>query len=148
MKKLIVILSFVLSGSVLMAQDRYHHTPDKVQRSFNNEYPQASRTRWSYDNSQWTAEFRQHGHGQMMARYGRDGEHIDTRDPLNKKDVPVAVKDRIKERYPHARRMEYTRIERQHGNDQFYKVKLNRDGHDMIVYMDARGRERGYYDRH
>jgi hypothetical protein len=148
MKKGIIILSFLMSTAVLMAQNRYHQAPQSVRESFNKEYPNAEKTSWSLSNGQWSASFTHRDYGEMTAHYGKNGDHIDSHIPYTRRDVPAPVKDMVKQRYPHSRSEEYTRIDRNHGNEQFYRVKVREHGRDQTVYMDPDGKKRGYNDRH
>jgi hypothetical protein len=144
MKKVIVILSFLLSGTMLLAQSKNYEAPDRVRESFNKEYPKAEKTHWAKSGNQWSASFQDQEHGEMVAHFGKNGDHIDSRIPFSERDVPGPVKDKIKQSYPKGRDHEYTKIERNHGNDQFYKVHLRDHGHDRTVYMDAQGHKRSY----
>ena len=134
----------MISGTVLVAQIRYHQAPQSVRESVNKEYPNADNVSWSISSGQWNASFKDRDHGKMVARYNKYGSHLDSRIPYTKRDVPDPVKETVKKRYPHSRDLEYTKIQRNHGSDEFYRVKLRDHGKDQYVYMDADGHRRKY----
>ena len=128
-----MILSFLVPGAMLMAQSHNYDAPDQVRVTFNKQYPKAEKTHWSRNGSQWTANFRDDEHGEMYAHYNKNGDHLESRIPYSQSDVPGPVRDMVKQRYPHGRDHEYTKIERNHGNDQFYQVRVSERDRKSVV---------------
>jgi|SRR5215831_3653996 len=147
MKKMIIVLSFLLPGTILLAQDKYHRAPEKVKETFSRDYPEAKKTHWYERNGEWQASFNDRDNGDMTAYYNRNGEHRESRIPYTKHDVPSPVLDRVNEKYPGAHDMEFTKIER-HGEDNQYMVSVNHHGRHRTVYLDEQGQERKYNGHH
>ncbi len=147
MKKTIIALMLLIPGGLLVAQNGRHRAPEKVQQTFQNEYPDAKRTNWSMSNGQWHADFKDRDHGEMVAHYNRNGEHIDSHIPFDRQDVPAPVIEKVKSRYHDGRDFRYTKIERR-GENNLYQVRVHHHGRERIIYLDDHGEERKYTDRH
>lgn len=147
--KFLTVIALAIGGPSV-AQESHHHVPAAVQHSFQRDYPQAGDAQWSETNGQWNASFTDHSQadmGEMVAHYDRTGHHVDSRIPYDRGDVPQAVVEQTQRRYPGASDDNYTRIERP-GGQPLFQVSLRTHGRRHTMYVDDKGRERKYTDRH
>ena len=150
--KRVIFLSLISLATAcqVIAQEGRHHAPSAVRHSFQRDYPEAGNAQWSQNNGQWSASFTDRSpddRGEMVAHYDRYGSHVDSHIPYDRNDVPQAVVERTRSRYPDARDENYTRIERPRG-EALFQVNLHERGRHRRIYMDDNGRERKYYDQH
>lgn len=126
-----------------------HTPPRSVRESFQKEYPQSHPTRWSHTSNGWYADFddRDHDNGEVTAHFDLNGKYFDTHVYFDNNDVPANVRDRVHSRYPDSENNEYTRIHR-YDQSNVYEVKVRHHHKSRIVYLDDRGHEVQYHDKH
>ena len=88
-----------------------------------------------------------HNNGEVTAHFTENGGHADTHVPYDRSDVPAPVRDNVKHKYQGYGNADYTRIDRADGNS-VYQVNLKNKRTHKTVYMDERGNETRYEDRH
>ena len=140
----------MLSGGFLFAQNRHDRAPEQVQQAFHKDYPDAADASWSRSNGQWHADFNDlsaRGRGEMVAHYDQDGRHIDSHIPYDRHDVPAPVVTTVHQKYRGASNLRVTKIEHPDGNALF-QVQINHRGRNKTLYMDEKGQEQKYNDRH
>ncbi len=143
-------MSLLFCVACLFAQDRHDRAPQKVQQTFQRDYPQASDATWSKSNNQWHAQFTDkspNDDGEMVAHYSQNGKHISSTIPYDDNDVPAAVVKRVHSKYRNAKDYRYTRIDQPNGTSLF-QVLLNIGGTDKTIYLDEQGKQQKYVDRH
>jgi hypothetical protein len=149
-KVMFLALLGLVVGGPLVAQEMHHHVPEKIQRSFHRDYPEARDPQWSSSNGQWHAYFDDHSRydrGEMVAYYDQYGHHIDSHIPYDRDDVPSAVVERTHRNYPDGKNYTYTRIERS-GGQPLFRVELNLENKNRTLYVDESGHEQKYHDHH
>jgi len=134
----------------LIAFAQSNNTPPRhVRESFQKEYPQSQPTQWHHTNNGWNADFedRDHNNGEVTAHFDVNGKYFDTHVLFENNDVPVTVRDRVHSQYPGSENNEYTRINR-YDQSNVYQVKVRHHNKYRTVYMNDRGHEVQYHDRH
>lgn len=121
--------------------------PGSVQESFKKQHPDAREARWSQNNREWSANYRDNGYRNVDVYYNRDGVSKDVHRALDKMDVPGNIKSRIDDLYHTSGNFRVTRIERE--NEQpVFQIKIPAGGSYRMVYMDEQGRSKLYNDSH
>jgi hypothetical protein len=148
MKKAIITTLCGLWVLFVCAQNRYN-PPKQVRESFSREYPQSQPTQWHHVNNTWSVDFddRDHGNGEVTAHFDRTGSFLDTHIYYDNNDVPAPVRDRVHSRYPGSNNDEYTRIYRP-GQGDIYQVHVRHKNRYRTFYMNDKGEQRTYQDRH
>src|SRR5665213_190292 len=148
MKKVILLFLGGFSVFVAFSQDR-NGPPDNIRQSFQKQYPQSQPNQWKHTGGSWNVNFedRDHDNGESTAHFDRTGRHVDTHIPYDNQDVPAPVMDRMQNRYPGSDSYAFTRIERGDGHPVF-QVHFRHRRKFRTLYVDERGRERQYQDRH
>ena len=164
MKKILIGI-FILSSITLFAQDngdnhdrnqntnrnndrndnrdnRNNQVPDKVQHSFQQDYPNAQNPQWNNSNGQWHGTYKDKDNRDVDAYYNGDGQRIDTHSSYNQNELPERVRDRANRRY-HSNYKSY-RIDRP-TSQPLFEIRLE-GGRDF--YYDENGRKRRYDDKH
>ena len=151
MNRLLFLMLFVLAlTSRLMAQNSHQQVPKAVQRSFQKDYPEAHDPKWSSVGGQWHADFddrSRYDRGEMVAHYDRNGRHLDSHIRYDRNDVPPAVVERARKRYPGGKNYYYTRIE-QPGQQPLFQINFSLGSSNRTLYVDDHGRDRKYTPRH
>ncbi len=148
MKKVILLFLSAFTFLLTFSQNGYN-PPDNVRQGFQRQYPQSQATQWSHEGGNWNVNFedRDHGNGESTAHFDGAGRHIDTHIPYDNHDVPGPVMDRMRNHYPGSDDYAFTRIERDDDRGVF-QVHFRHRKRYRTIYMDERGREREYHDRH
>jgi hypothetical protein len=156
MKKILIGL-FILSSATLFAQDnkdnrdrnqnpnrddRNNQVPEHVQRSFQQDNPNAQNPQWSNNNGQWHGSYKDQNDRNIDTYYNGNGERIDTHTSYKQEELPTRVRRRANKRY-HGNYNTY-RIDRPNSQPLF-QIQLRTGG---TTYMDKRGRETNYDDHH
>ena len=148
MKKTLITVLCGMWALIGFAQS--HNTPPRqVRESFQKEYPQSHPTRWNHTNNGWYADFedRDHNYGEVTAHFNANGKYFDTHVLFENNDVPAPVRDQVHSRYPGSANYEYTRINR-YDQSNVYQVKFKHHHKNKTLYVDDRGHEVQYHDRH
>ena len=151
MKKILMSL-LLLSSITLFAQNnddhnrdqrdrhddsRNNNVPDNVQRSFQQEYPDARDARWENTNGRWHSNYKDKDRD-ADAWYDNDGRRINTRYYYNETELPGGLRNRLHRRY-HSDYKTY-RVDRP-GSGVLFQVTL---GDGRVTYYDENGRKRRY----
>lgn len=122
-----------------------NYAPVPVQQSFQKENPDANDARWSQNNHEWRANYRDNRSHNVDAYYDRNGIHKDTHRALDKMDVPRNINRGITAKYGGNYRV--ARIERPN-EAPVLQVKVQNSGRSQTLYMDEQGNKRQYNDHH
>jgi len=77
--------------SIIECDAGIRNAPDKIEKTFNQQYPQSKLKKWENKNNTWIADFAQ-GKRKNMAYYSPDGQWIKTETKIPwTKDLPVQV---------------------------------------------------------
>jgi hypothetical protein len=147
---------FILIGATLSAQDRRtnndnnqqtDNAPSNVQQSFHRDNPNVNETKWNKGNNQWHANYKDNNNRNVDTYYDPNGNRIDTHIPLDKRDVPPTVDERVNIKFNIGGNYRAAKIDRP--NDQpLFEIKFHKGRRDRTIYMDEHGRKRHYRDRH
>ncbi len=153
MKKTLFAL-MLLSSTVIFAQigqnnnnrnQPANHAPAPVQQSFQRENPDAKDARWSQSNREWRANYRDNNRRNVDVYYDRDGVRKDIHRALDRMDVPRNINNRVNSRYGGNYRV--ARIERMN-EETLFQIKIQNGRRSRTIYMNERGENRQYNDRH
>ncbi len=122
--------------------NRNNQVPDKVQHSFQQDYPNAQNPQWNNTNGQWHGAYKDKDNRVVDAYYNGEGQRIDTHSSYNQNELPERVRDRANRRYQSDYRS--YRIDRPSSHPLF-EIRLE-GGRNF--YYDENGRKRRYRDRH
>ena len=141
-----IVLLFVFSSA--FSQDR-QMPPQRVRESFQREYPQVEPSRWHRNNDGWSADFedRAHDNGEVTANFDIRGRHLDTHIYYDNGDVPAPIVQNLHQRYQGSDGYEVTRIDRP-DHHHYYQARFRSHNKQRTIYMDDRGREQQFHDRH
>ena len=148
MKTSIATILFVLINYCSFAQGD-QNPPRSVRETFQKTYPQSQPTRWDHNSLGWSVIFedRDHDNGEVTAHFDNEGRHQDTHVYYDNKDVPDPVMNNLRQRYNGSDNYEFTRIDRPQ-KENIYQAHFRHHNRNMTRYMDERGNERTYHDRH
>ncbi len=153
MKKTLFAL-MLLSSTVIFAQigqnnnnrnQPANRAPAPVQQSFQRENPDAKDARWSQSNREWRANYRDNNRRNVDVYYDRDGVRKDIHRALDRMDVPRNINNRVNSRYGGNYRV--ARIERMN-EETLFQIKIQNGRRSRTIYMNERGENRQYNDRH
>lgn len=141
MKKTIFLILFCAGVMILSAQQYRNRPPDVVVRSYQKEYRvYDNNPTWDMQNNQWHTRYRDRDYNRNVdVYYDQYGRRLQTGSEWNGNDLPVRVRERIRNRYRDENYSAY-RIERP-GRGIFFQITL---GGNRRVYLDERGREVRY----
>jgi hypothetical protein len=148
MKKFLLTIPGLFCIFIAFSQNN-HRPPTTVQKSFQNDYPQSKSGQWSHSSGSWNVSFtdKDHNNGEVTAHFNDNGDHTDTHVPYDRNDVPAPVTNNVKNNYSGYGNADFTRIDRADGNS-VYQVNLKNKNAHKTLYMDERGNEAKYQDRH
>ncbi len=155
MKK--TFLAFLLlSSTTMFAQNERNNSdrnqqsnnpPAEVQNSFQKDNPNVNNTNWEQRNNQWHGNYKDNNNKNVDTYYDPNGDRINIRRELDRKDVPQNVDDRYNRKYKDNGDYRAARIERP--NDvPLFEIKFHKGNRDRTIYMDEHGKKRHYKDRH
>jgi hypothetical protein len=76
------------------SDNRNNQVPDKVQHSFQQDYPNAQNPQWNNSDGQWHGAYKDKDNRDVDAYYNGDGQRIDTHSSYNQNELPERVRDR------------------------------------------------------
>ena len=153
MKKIVLGL-MLLSTSAIFAQigqsnnnrnQPANRAPAPVQQSFQRDNPEAKDARWSQSNHEWRANYRDNNKRNVDVYYDRDGVRKDIHRALDRMDVPRNINNKVNSRYGGNYRV--ARIERPN-EETLFQIKVQNGRRSHTLYMNERGENRMYNDRH
>lgn len=115
--------------------------PNKVSRSFQRDFPNASSVTWYKYRGDWTPTF-QNGLFRSTAVYHANGERRDTRTPIPRSALPPKIDDIFKKR-PSIRLGDIIRIETPAASE-IFRLKTWSDGVLKFMHYDQDGNEVTY----
>jgi len=142
MKKIFLVMALSVSSVLVFAQnDTYRrYPPSAVQRSWQRDYPEyynMNNNTWQWQNNRWHTRYMDRDRNAYTdVYYDKYGRRMSVRHEWNSNDLPVRVRERIRNRY---RTDSYTvyRVERP-GRGFYFQISL---GGNRVIYLDERGRE-------
>jgi len=148
MIKIFVTILCLCTALMVSAQNR-NEPPGNVRESFQKSYPHSQPSTWNHSSVGWSVQFedRDHDNGEVIAHFDNSGRHIDTHVFYDNNDVPPPVMENLHRRYRGADDYEFNRIERQ-GEEGMFQVHFRHNKRYRTMYVDDRGHEREYRDRH
>jgi len=136
MKNLFILLAVFLTiscGNISTAQ-----APDAVKEAFQKKYPNENDPDWHQDkNGYYEANFKKDGE-HFRADYKEDGSWVETESSIKKKDLPKAVRDRIKKEYDDYKIYEIEKVDH-HSKGRFYDVEFKIDGKKKDIEFNEQG---------
>lgn len=121
-------------------------TPEVVKKTFQTKYPGEDDPDWEKDDhGNWESHFKMDGIS-YRADFSPDGAWIETETSIDKDDLPQAIKDIIKAKYPDD---EITEVEKvmHHSKGTFYDVEFKQKGKNHDVEFDPSGKVIGETNR-
>jgi hypothetical protein len=153
MKKIIFASLIILSSSMLYGQQNRNNNrnqrqaPSTVQQAWQKDHPNNGNPTWQMNNGQWHARYKdQTNNRNADTYYDSRGRQLDTHTQWDRKDVPQEVDNRVRTRY-HSKNYQVTRIDRP-SNPSLFQIILGGGTSRRTVYLDERGNEVRYRDRH
>lgn len=138
------------AGTVMLfaQQQQRRYPPTSVERSWQRDYPQYNNNNnndepWEWRNNRWHRRFRDRDRSDRYVDvyYDRYGRRVYTMREWDQNEIPVRVRERIRNRYRTENYNVY-RVERP-GRGIYFQITL---GNNRQVFLDERGREiRHYY---
>jgi len=137
MKKIIPsILAIVLFSIFACSQIK---VPENVAASFKAKYPSAQKVEWSKESdTEFEAEFEMNGK-EMTANFDTSGKWLVTETKLAKDDLPAPVLATLKSQFGDSKVKTAESLEKA-GEAVVYEVKLEKDGTELEVVLDASGK--------
>jgi hypothetical protein len=112
--------------------------PDAVKKTFQAKYPGENDPDWEIDaNGNFESHFKIDGI-KYRADFSPNGSWIETETSIDKKDLPDAIKAKIKSDYNDSEITEIEKVEH-HSKGTFYDVEFKREGKNKDVEFDASG---------
>jgi len=143
MKKILLITALCASSMLVFAQnDSYRrYPPSAVQRSWQRDYPDhnmnSNNNSWEWQNNRWHTRYLDRDRNKYVdVYYDRYGRRMYVRHDWDANDLPVRVRERIRNRYRTNNYSVY-RVERP-GSGFYFQISL---GGNRVIYLDERGRE-------
>lgn len=96
----IVTLLLILSGTAFAQDINPDQVPSVILNSFKKEFPKASDVEWERQGNQYQVEFEIGFFSDFEAWYDATGKQIRYSEDLWKRDLPDAVKAKVKQDYP------------------------------------------------
>ena len=153
MKKIIFASLIILSSSLLYAQQNRNNNrnqrqaPATVQQAWQRDHPNIGNPTWQMSNGQWHARYKdQVNNRNADTYYDSRGRQIDTHTQWDRKNLPQDFDNRIRTKY-HPRNYDVVRIDRPN-NPSLFQIILSLGTGKRTVYVDERGNEVRYRDRH
>lgn len=113
-------------------------TPEVVKAAFQKKYPNESDPDWHRDqNDNFESNFKKDG-SHYKADFSPDGSWIETERSIKKKQLPEAVRKKLKEDYDAFEIVEIEEVDH-HSKGLFYDVELRRYGEKTDVAFNAEG---------
>lgn len=134
------IILIVILGVLLNCQNTTHaQTPEAVKNTFKLKYPGEDDPDWHIDaNGNYESNFKING-VKYRADFSPDGTWIETERSLNFKDLPKAIKAKIKSDFGDEKITEIERVESA-SKGTFYDVEFKRKGKNKDVEFRASGK--------
>jgi len=130
---ILILFSIVSCENVTSAQ-----TPDAVKKAFQKKYPNENDPDWHLDkNGNYEAKFKKDGE-HFRADYRPDGSWFETESNIKKKDLPKAVRDKIKAEYDDYKIYEIEKVDH-HAKGIFYDVEFKINGEKTDIEFNAKG---------
>ena len=149
MKQILSAL-FLLSSTLVFAQNgRYdrNQPPNTVQQNFQRDNPNRNEVKWSYENNQWRARYKDDNSRDVDDYYDRYGRRRDTHVYWQRSDMPQDLDRNIDRRYHTNGNYRVIRIERPN-TEPLFQITFRSGRRDRTVYMDKDGHNRDYNDYH
>ena len=138
MKNTFLLLSALCLGTSVYAQDiPVNQVPSVVTNSFNRSFPKAREVEWEKKGSLYNADF-EVSNIDNEVWIDAKGIIVRSKKDMTKAQLPVAVSTAIKKEYPAYRIDDVDQYVE--GKQAFYKVELEKGGHDTHVVFDQAGR--------
>jgi hypothetical protein len=134
MKTLVIIL-FGLMVCPLYAQDDI--LPANIDEAFRVKYPKASDLEWRLEGDLYIMEFYRGG-TMYTGVFNNNGDWIETAEVIADTDIPMAVQNYIKSKYPDSA-VSYSEKVEAAGNKSFYRVNLEDPNGTFVVKSDLTG---------
>jgi hypothetical protein len=117
-------------------------TPNKVGRSFNNDYPNAANVSWTKYRGDWTATF---GNGltKSTAVYHANGDRRDTRTVISKDQIPLPVIQKAEEKQRQITLGDIIKIDIP-GAEEIYRSREKTSDKPIFRFFNKNGREVKY----
>lgn len=130
----IIVIGWFSCQSSVVAQD----VPEAVESAFKAKYPGENDPDWRIDkNGNFESHFKKKGE-HYRADFSPAGNWIETESSISKKDLPDAIKDKLKKDYDDYKIVELEKVDSA-AKGAFYDVELKKDGKKMDVEFRADG---------
>jgi len=137
MKRTVLILAFLLAFNSSSCQSN-DDIPEAVKISFKEKYPGENDPDWHKDqNGNFESNFKKDGK-HYRADFSPSGDWIETERSIKEKDLPKAVKNRLKEDYENLKISEIEEVQH-HSKGLFYDVEFKKDGKKVDVEFNKDG---------
>lgn len=138
MKKYILLLTICTALTFSCQETVNAQAPDAVKKTFQKMYPGEDDPDWHKDsNGNYESNFKIDGI-KYRADYAPNGNWIETETSIDVKDLPKAIRDRIKSDYDSEEITEVEKVEH-HSKGLFYDVEFKQKGKNMDVEFKANG---------
>lgn len=142
MKKILLVMALSVSSVLVFAQNNTYRRfpPSAVQRSWQRDYPEyynMNNNTWQWQNNRWHTRYMDRDRNAYTdVYYDKYGRRMYVRHEWNPNELPVRVRERIRNRYRTDSYRVY-RVERP-GRGFYFQISL---GGNRVIYLDQRGRE-------
>jgi hypothetical protein len=155
MQKILYTIALVMA--IALSGQAQNHTrdnnnqnnmpPPAVQQTFQKEHPTAKDVNWQRTNHQWHSRHTDETNNTHVdTYYNQNGNRVDSHQPIERNAVPHEVDQHVQDRY-HAD--DYTAIRIDRPNHPFvFQLDVRQKKKHRKVYVDQRGHEVNYNDRH
>jgi len=135
---LFIILNITLGLFSCQSSVTAQGVPDAVKSTFQAKYPGENDPDWHTDrNGNFESHFKKKG-VKYRADFSPDGKWIETEQSISKKDLPDAIKDKLKKDYDDYKIVELEKVDSA-SKGAFYDVEIKKDGKKMDVEFRADG---------
>jgi len=140
MKSFLMLVSLIVSFATISCAQKVNekNLPAAVKTAFSTKYPTATNIKWGKENAkEYEAEFKLNNNN-VSANFLVTGEWVETETVLSVTDLPAAVSNAIKTKYPSASIIKAEKLEKP-VNKTLYEVFIKLNGKTKEVELNADG---------
>ena len=140
MKSFLMLACFIVSFATISSAQKINEKdlPGPVKTAFATKYPAAMNVKWGKENAkEYEAEFKLNNNN-VSANFLVTGDWVETETVLSITDLPAAISNAIKTKYPGASITKAEKLEKP-GNKTLYEVFIKLNGKTKEVELNADG---------
>lgn len=135
--KILFKISGLVIGLILISCNQKTEVSQKAKEAFKNKFPEAKNVSWEMEEENvWEAEFKMNGQ-LYSANFNNDGEWKETEIEIEEIDLPIAVEDALKSKYPEVEIEEFSKVESESGTSYEVEFKENESTREVVFDSDG-----------